>query len=283
MDVLQYSADVQSQVRERRKSGQSIGVVPTMGALHDGHLSLIKAAREECDFVITTIFVNPAQFGPGEDLEQYPRPLDEDLRLCRSAGADLVFTPSADHMYSSGSCTTVNVSRISGLLEGASRPTHFDGVTTIVAKLFNITLPDRAYFGQKDYQQQLVIRRMVLDLNWPLEVITCPIVRETDGLAMSSRNRYLSPQEREQALSLSRILEWAGEQAATGQSSPEEIQAGMVSRLQAADGVEPDYAVVVDPETLQPALEKSSTAVALLAVRIGRTRLIDNRVLIFAG
>ena len=282
MDVLQHPVEIQTRVRKQRSSGLSIGVVPTMGALHVGHRSLIEAARAECDFVVTTIFVNPTQFSPTEDLKLYPRPLKADLDLCRSAGCDLVFTPSVEDMYSAGSQTTVAVSGIRGMLEGASRPTHFDGVTTVVAKLFNITLPDRAYFGQKDYQQQLIVRQMVRDLNWPVEVVTCPIVRESDGLAISSRNRYLSPQQREQALSLNQILNRAHQQAASGQSSPEDVQTEMVRQLEDAEGLDPDYAVVVDSETLQPAEKQAQTAVGLLAARVGKTRLIDNRVLIFA-
>jgi len=281
MDVLQHPVEIQARVRSQRSSSQSIGVVPTMGALHEGHLSLIEAARAECDFVVTTIFVNPTQFSPAEDLKDYPRPLEADLDLCRSAGCDLVFTPSVEDMYSAGSQTTVAVSGIGSMLEGISRPTHFDGVTTVVAKLFNITLPDRAYFGQKDYQQQLIIRQMVRDLNWPVEVITGPIVRESDGLAMSSRNRYLSSQQRVQALSLNQVLNRAHQQAASGQS-PEDVQADMLRQLEVAEGVDPDYAVVVDTETLQPAKKQAQTAIGLLAARVGSTRLIDNRVLTFA-
>ncbi len=283
MDVLQYPAEIQTCVRERRRSCQSIGLVPTMGALHDGHLSLVAAARAECDVVITTIFVNPTQFGPDEDFEQYPRRLEIDLELCQSAGTDLVFAPTVGDMYFSDSNTTVHVSGVSQVLEGASRPSHFDGVTTVVAKLFNITQPDRAYFGQKDYQQQLVIRRMVRDLNWPLEVVTCPIVREPDGLAVSSRNRFLSSREREQALILNRTLVRARNRAVDGQSSPVQIQAEMSRQLLFADGVELDYSLVVDPETLQPAGDDHQTAVALVAARVGRTRLIDNQILTFAG
>lgn len=281
MDVLQHPVEIQARVRSQRSSCQSIGVVPTMGALHEGHRSLIEAACAECDFVVTTIFVNPTQFSPAEDLKHYPRPLEADLDLCRSVGCDLVFRPSVEDMYSAGSQTTVAVSGIRSMLEGVSRPTHFDGVTTVVAKLFNLTLPDRAYFGQKDYQQQLIIRQMVRDLNWPVEVVTGPIVRESDGLAMSSRNRYLSSQQREQALSLNQVLNRAHQQAASGQS-PEDVQADMLRQLEIAEGVDPDYAVVVDSETLQPAKKQTQTAVGLLAARVGNTRLIDNRVLTFA-
>lgn len=281
MDVLQLPPDVQSRVQEWRLSGRAIGVVPTMGALHDGHLSLIRAARRDCDIVVTTVFVNPTQFGPGEDFEQYPRDLDTDLDLCRSAGTDLVFTPAVSDMYSPDNTAVVAVSGITGVLEGESRPTHFDGVTTVVAKLLNITLPDRAYFGQKDFQQQLVIRRMVNALNWPLEVVTCPIIREPDGLAMSSRNRYLSAQERQRALVLNRTLEWAEQEAAAGRP-PADLQSEIAQKLESAEGVDPDYAVVVDRETLEPAAENARTAVALLAARVGTTRLIDNRILTFA-
>ncbi len=281
MDVLQHSVEIQARVRSQRTSSQSIGVVPTMGALHEGHLSLIEAARAECDFIVITIFVNPTQFSPAEDLNDYPRSLEADLDLCRSAGCDLVFTPSAENMYSPGSQTTVAVSGIRSMLEGVSRPDHFDGVTTVVAKLLNITLPDRAYFGQKDYQQQLIIRQMVRDLNWPVEVVTRPIVRESDGLAMSSRNRYLSSQQRVHALSLNQVLNRAHQQAASGRS-PEDVQADMLRQLQVAEGVDPDYAVVVDTETLQPVKKQAQTAIGLLAARVGSTRLIDNRVLTFA-
>ena len=282
MNVLRTVIDVQTCVRSRRQQGQAVAVVPTMGALHEGHLSLIRAACQDCDFVITTIFVNPTQFGPNEDFDQYPRDLQTDLDLCRSAGADLVFAPSVGEMYTSDSLSTVHVSGVSALLEGTSRPTHFDGVSTIVAKLFHITLPDRAYFGQTEYQQQLLIRRMVQDLNFPEEIVTCPIVREDDGLALSSRNRYLSSEERQSALVLSRTLREAAQLAASGTASPQDVQTGMVQQLDDADGVDPDYAVVVHPETLQPATEETKTAVALLAARVGRTRLIDNQILTFA-
>lgn len=282
MDVLRLPKDVQSCVRQQQQQGQTVAVVPTMGALHDGHLSLIHAARRECDFVITTIFVNPTQFGPDEDYVRYPRDLNADLDLCRSADADLVFAPAVDDMYPADSETVVRVTGISTVLEGQSRPTHFDGVTTIVTKLLNITLPDRAYFGQKDYQQQLIIRRMVEDLNWPTEIVTCPIIREADGLALSSRNRYLSASQREAALILHRTLNRAQEQAAAGAMSPAEIQQAMSDRLDDTDDVEPDYAVVADPQTLQPADDQSTAAVALLAARVGSTRLIDNAMLTFA-
>ena len=269
-----------SLVRERRRSGQRIGVVPTMGALHSGHVSLVEAARAQCDCVVATIFVNPTQFAPGEDFEQYPRTLADDLAQCEAAGADLVFTPNTDEMYLPGAQSTVVVSELTRVLEGAHRPAHFDGVTTVVAKLFHITEPDRAYFGQKDYQQQLVIRQMVQDLDFGLEIVTCPIIREDDGLALSSRNRYLSAAERERSLILNAALAHAAEQAAKT-VGPEQIQREMEQMLDRADGVEPDYAVVVNPDTLQPALPGDAAAVALVAARVGATRLIDNRILQF--
>lgn len=283
MDVLRLPTDVQACVRQQRCQNRSVAVVPTMGALHDGHLSLMEAARRDCDFVIATIFVNPTQFGPGEDYTRYPRDLDTDLELCRSADADLVFAPEVEEMYSANSDTVVRVSGISEVFEGASRPTHFDGVTTVVAKLLNITQPDRAYFGQKDYQQQLIIRRMVENLNWPTEIVTCPIVREPDGLALSSRNRYLAPAERESALALNRTLRHAADLAKGGRCTPMEIEQEMQRELEDASGVDPDYVAIVNPETLQPAEESAGKAVALLAARVGATRLIDNWMLTFAG
>lgn len=278
MDVFANPKQTQAHIRKLRDSGRSIGVVPTMGALHAGHLSLVKAARRESDIVVGTIFVNPTQFGPGEDFEQYPRTLESDLEVCRQAGADIVFTPEVGEMYSSNSQTSVVVSRLTQMLEGASRPTHFDGVTTIVAKLFNITLPDRAYFGQKDFQQQAVIRQMVNDLDFAVEIVTCPIVREPDGLAMSSRNRYLSAIERQQALAINRSLEEAERLAANGKHTATELQTSLNESLTSAEGIDLDYAVVADAATLLTAVEGCDELVALVAARVGTTRLIDNRV-----
>ena len=251
-----------------------------MGALHRGHVSLIEIARRQCDFVVATIFVNPTQFGPNEDFDKYPRTLEDDLAKCDAAGANLVFTPQTTDMYLPDAETEVHVSELTKVLEGARRPGHFDGVTTVVAKLFNITVPDKAFFGQKDYQQQLVIRRMVRDLDFGLEIVTCPIVREDDGLAMSSRNRYLSPEERDRALSLSRSLNVARDAAKSG-SSPREAALKMNEFLRDQPGVELDYAVVADTEHLQDAPDDAATAVALVAARVGETRLIDNEILTF--
>ncbi len=268
-------------VRQQRKDGAVVGVVPTMGALHQGHLSLLEAARRACDFVVATIFVNPTQFGPNEDFERYPRTLQEDLRLCDSAGADLVFTPTTADMYRPDAHTVVHVEHLTTVLEGSIRPGHFNGVTTVVAKLFNITVPDRAFFGQKDFQQQLVIRRMSEDLDWGIEIVTCPTLREPDGLAMSSRNRYLSPAQRQQALVLSQSLKCADELARTSDAKPSEIEQQMQELIRRAQGVELDYAVVVDTESLQALTDRPQQAVALVAARLGTTRLIDNAILQF--
>lgn len=267
--------------RAARLNGQQVGLVPTMGALHAGHGSLIQAARAECDFVVATIFVNPTQFGPNEDFSRYPRTLEADLQLCRDAGADLVFTPTTQAMYGSEAQTSIRVQELSGLLEGAHRPGHFDGVSTIVAKLFHITEPDRAYFGQKDYQQQLIIRRMAEDLDFATEIITCPIVREADGLAMSSRNRYLSPTERQMAGQLFQALQLACRLANEASRKPPEIAERMRCQLIQAGGIDVDYATIVHGTTLQPLQERDSHAVALIAARVGSTRLIDNQILQF--
>lgn len=267
-------------VRQFRKTGFVVGLVPTMGALHAGHVSLIEAARERCDKVVATIFVNPTQFGPGEDFDKYPRTLQDDLAKCEAAGADLVFTPNTAEMYLPTAQTSVSVSKLTQLLEGRVRPTHFDGVTTVVAKLFNITEPDFAFFGQKDFQQQLIIRQMVIDLDFGLEIVTCPIIREEDGLAMSSRNRYLSTTDRKRALVLNQSLAAAIEQAANGEN-PQTIAAQMSARIDSTEGVALDYAVVVDENTLLPSEADCKTAVALVAAKLGDTRLIDNRILQF--
>ncbi|MDG1895932.1 MAG: pantoate--beta-alanine ligase [Fuerstiella sp.] len=281
MQVEALPSAVRSVVQSHRCGGRRVGVVPTMGALHVGHVSLMEAARRECDFVVTTIFVNPMQFGPNEDFECYPRTLEQDLQRCEAAGVDLVFTPDAAQMFPPDAESIVSLTGLTRKLEGRDRPGHFDGVTTVVAKLFNITLPHRAYFGQKDYQQQLVIRRMVSDLNWALEIVTCPIVREDDGLAMSSRNRYLSPADRERSLVLFRALSMAQQLAETGSESPDSISRQMQQLIGGVNGVDLVYSVVADCDTLEPLVETSERAVALIAARVGKTRLIDNQILRF--
>jgi pantoate--beta-alanine ligase len=269
------------EVRTARQLGLSIGCVPTMGALHAGHVSLIETARQHCDFVVATIFVNPTQFGPGEDFLKYPRTLEADLEMCRSAGANLVFTPPVTAMYAESAQTIVRVTKLAQVLEGAHRPGHFDGVSTVVTKLFNTTEPDRAYFGQKDYQQQLIIRQMTADLDQPVEIVTCPIIREADGLAMSSRNRYLSAHDRQLASQLFQALKLAERLAAESELSPNEISRAMTNHLNAAGGIDVQYAVIADSASLEPLVDRSDSAVALIAAKIGATRLIDNQILRF--
>jgi pantoate--beta-alanine ligase len=283
MQIYSHPSDVHAAVRNARKQGQTIGCVPTMGALHAGHASLIERARAECSCVVATIFVNPTQFGPNEDFSRYPRTLDADLDICRQAGADIVFTPTVSDMYSPDAETIVRVGGLSTILEGAHRPGHFDGVTTVVAKLFLITEPDRAFFGQKDFQQQLIIRRMVRDLNFPIEIVTCPIIREADGLAMSSRNRYLSVEERRAATAISQSL-WFAESIATQPGAlPAAVQLALAERLKTTPGIDLQYAVLADPDTLTqlPITSQANTAVALIAARVGTTRLLDNHILKF--
>lgn len=281
MIVEPSPGEVRKTIRAARRAGKIVGCVPTMGALHPGHVSLVELARRECDFVVATIFVNPTQFGPNEDFSKYPRTLDSDLEMCRNARADLVFTPQTASMYAPLAQTIVRVTKLASVLEGAHRPGHFDGVSTVVTKLFNITEPDRAYFGQKDYQQQLIIRQMVTDLDQPVEVITCPIIREADGLAMSSRNRYLSREDRGRAVQLSQALKLAQQLAAETQLSGQQIASRMADHLNSAGGIDLQYAVIADVQTLDVVTERPQTAVALIAAKVGTTRLIDNEILQF--
>ena len=278
MLVLSTKAEFREYLENVRALGRTVGLVPTMGALHEGHLSLLRAAAADCDVVALTIFVNPLQFGAGEDLSAYPRPLDRDLELAEEVGADVVFTPSTDEMYPEPTLSTVHVDQLSLGMEGASRPTHFDGVTTVVAKLFNIAGPSRAYFGEKDFQQLAVVRRMAADLDQPVTVIGCPIVREADGLAMSSRNIYLSSSEREAATVISRALRAGAAMISAGEGDPAVIEAHMASIIEAEPLAELDYAVVVDPDSLlTPAELLRGTNVRLLMVaKVGSPRLLDN-------
>ncbi|QDT90773.1 pantoate--beta-alanine ligase [Gimesia algae] len=267
---------LRERVKSRRQQGATIGFVPTMGALHAGHTSLIEAAGADCDFVVVSIFVNPTQFGPDEDFEKYPRVLEQDLAKCAAAGADLVWTPDTSSMYPDGFSTHVTVKALSRILEGATRTNHFQGVTTVVTKLLLSCLPDIAYFGAKDFQQQAIIRRMCLDLNIPVEIKTCPIIRDTDGLALSSRNAYLSAAEREAGLSLSRALRLAEEKIAAGETDLEQIKTAMHELLQATPLLKLDYATIVDPMTLEDITTIQPAMVALIAAWVGATRLIDN-------
>lgn len=267
---------VRHRIADSRGLSERSGCVPTMGALHEGHLSLIRAARNECDFVVVTIFVNPAQFGPDEDFEDYPRPLDADLHACRQEGVDLVFHPNTEIMYPDECKTFVEVEGLSTSLEGACRPGHFRGVATVVAKLLNIVQSDVAYFGQKDFQQQALIRRLCQDLHVPVEIRTCPTVREPDGLALSSRNVYLDADERRQALSLSQSLHLAENLIARGETNLEIVRNAMRKLLTSMPNVKVDYATIADPNTLQELTSPQPRMVALVAAQVGRARLIDN-------
>ena len=247
-----------------------------MGALHEGHLSLVRAAKAECDCAVVSIFVNPSQFGPNEDLSKYPRTLDTDLALLTGCGTDLVFAPTGDEVYRAGHATWVEVGSVAEPLEGAFRPGHFRGVATVVLKFLNMVQPDVAYFGQKDYQQALVIRRMAADLDVPAAIRVCPIVREPDGLAMSSRNRYLSPAARRRALVLWKSLQLAGTLVEEGNCDARAIAARMRELIETAEDARIDYVALVDPETLQPVETIAGRTLAALAVKIENTRLIDN-------
>ncbi|MHC4503937.1 MAG: pantoate--beta-alanine ligase [Planctomycetota bacterium] len=282
MKVVKTPAEATAACLASKRAGRTLGLVPTMGALHEGHLSLVRKAREECDCVAVSIFVNPTQFGEGEDLDAYPRALERDLELCDEEGADLVLTPTKEEMYLPGYTTWVEVGELSQKLEGLSRPSHFRGVTTVVSKLFNIFLPDRAYFGQKDLQQLVVIRRMARDLSFPVTVVACPIVREEDGLAMSSRNSYLSKDERAAALCLSAAIKAFGESVAEGERDVSTLLETLAEPVIAEPLAVLDYAAIVDAETLEDVKELSGAVAAALAVWFGNTRLIDN-VIISAG
>lgn len=264
----------------QRQNHRTIGLVPTMGALHDGHLALVRRAKQECDVCVATIFVNPTQFAAGEDLSRYPRPLQRDLELLKSENVEAVFLPTEAVMYPPGFGTYVTPPPVALPLEGESRPEHFCGVTTVVMKLFQIVPADRAFFGQKDYQQLRVIEDMAGDLNVPIKIVRCDIVRESDGLAMSSRNRYLSAEERQRALSLFNALAVAKKLTQSGQQDVSAIEAAMHVELADCDRI--DYAVVVDRMTLQPLHEsivRPEHSIALIAARLGNTRLIDNELL----
>lgn len=278
MKTVATIEDLREEVAAARLAGKRIGCVPTMGALHAGHLSLVEAAKAESDFVVVTVFVNPMQFGPDEDLAKYPCSFEDDLAACQVAGVDLVFHPEVDVVYPRENAAFVEVPGLSDRLEGAFRPGHFRGVTTVVLKLLNMLLPDVAFFGRKDYQQQLLIRQMVVDLNVPVEIRTCPIIRESDGLALSSRNVYLSETERETALALSRSLEQVRQRVEQERASPEQAQSELRNTLDAVDGLSLDYATIADAATLEEVTgeTKSGHLVALVAARVGTTRLIDN-------
>ena len=278
MLVIEQAEQMQVWALAQRAEGRRVGLVPTMGYLHAGHLSLIAEAKKHSDVVAVSIFVNPVQFGPNEDFATYPRDEARDLALCREAGASVVFLPPVSAMYAPDASVYVTEEQLGNGLCGARRPGHFRGVCTVVAKLFNIALPHVAVFGQKDYQQAAVIRRMVRDLNFPLEVVVAPILREADGLAMSSRNVYLVGDERARALGLSRALQVAAEAVAAGPCAAEALRQRMRATLD-QHALKVDYVEIVEAETLVPVAEATSGDVALVAVYCGKTRLIDNRVL----
>ena len=263
-------------MRELQRAGKTVGLAPTMGALHEGHLSLVRRAKSECDVAVATIFVNPTQFAPHEDFSKYPRTLEADLAMLATASCDLVFVPSREEMYPAGASTFIEPPRVAQPLEGVFRPGHFRGVATVVLKLFHIIPADKAFFGQKDFQQALVIKRMIADLNLSLQVVVCPIIREPDGLAMSSRNRYLSPSERQRALALSQALNFIRERVSRGEQDATLLKGQMQERLEAAGIERVDYAAIADPQTLAEITRLDGPAVALIAAYVGATRLIDN-------
>jgi len=265
----------------RQPTPRTVGFVPTMGALHEGHRSLLRAARKRCGIVAASIFVNPTQFGPKEDFSRYPRTFDDDCRMLEEERVDVLYAPNAEEMYPAGASTVIRVEGISDRLDGASRPGHFYGVATVVAKLFNIVQPDVAFFGQKDAVQGAVLRRMVRDLDMPVELAICPIVREADGLALSSRNRYLSPDERRQALVLSRALQAAESLAEHGDHNATPLLEAMRQIFAAEPAVKVDYLAIVDSDTLLPVESTQAGVLVAVAAHVGSTRLIDN--LLIAG
>lgn len=276
MDIVSTTREVRSQVSQWRKEGLSVGLVPTMGYLHEGHKSLIDKAVEQNDRVVVSVFVNPIQFGPGEDLATYPRDLNRDAALCENAGADLIFHPEPENMYFDDFCTFIDMDGLTKGLCGRTRPTHFRGVCTVVGKLFNIVAPDRAYFGQKDAQQLAVIRRMVRDLNFNLEIVGCPIIREEDGLAKSSRNTYLSPEERKAAVILHKGLLKGKALAAEGETSAARIKQAIREVIETEPLAKIDYVDIVDFDSIQEIDTLKLPFLVAVAVYIGKTRLIDN-------
>lgn len=276
MNIVSSVAEVRAQVKEWRRLGLSVGLVPTMGYLHEGHKSLIVRAVAENDRVVVSDFVNPIQFGPSEDLESYPRDIEADARLCEGAGAHLIFHPRPEDMYEPDFCTFVDMKGLTDGLCGRTRPTHFRGVCTVVSKLFHIVAPDRAYFGQKDAQQLAVIRRMVRDLDFDIEIVGCPIVREKDGLARSSRNTYLNEEERRAAVVLSRAVALGKGMMEKGERSASVVLSAMRALIESEPLARIDYVEMVDAFSLQPVEKAQGAVLCAMAVYIGKTRLIDN-------
>ncbi len=273
--IVQSGTEIRQQVRLFQQRGDRVGMVPTMGSLHDGHLSLVDAARAECDVVMTSVFVNPTQFAPHEDYQRYPRDLERDVELLAERGCDYVFAPSVDEMYPSGYETSIDVGSVAKPFEGEQRPTHFAGVATVVLKLLNLVPADAVYFGQKDYQQTLVVERMIADLNVPIDVVVCPTVREADGLAMSSRNAYLSDADRHRATALYASLQQTKQLVTQGERRTAELRRAMRQHL-SQTGIEIDYIAMVAAGTVDEVDTVDGPTVALIAAQVGQTRLIDN-------
>lgn len=276
MQIIKSIEELRPIIKGWRKEGLRVGLVPTMGYLHDGHKSLIVKAVSENDRVVVSDFVNPTQFGVGEDLASYPRDIERDAAICEAAGADLIFHPEPEEMYFADNCTFVDMDKLTKGLCGKTRPTHFRGVCTVVSKLFHIVTPDKAYFGQKDAQQLAVIRRMVRDLNFDVQIVGCPIVREADGLAMSSRNTYLSQEERKAALILHKSLMLGKEMAEQGEREATKIKAAIIRKIETEPLARVDYVEIVDPDTLEELEKVEGETLMAMAVYIGKTRLIDN-------
>jgi pantoate--beta-alanine ligase len=283
MLILTSAAEVTAVSKEARRAGKRVGFVPTMGALHQGHLSLVRTARAQADVVITSVFVNPTQFGPTEDFSKYPRDPEKDSAMLAAEKCDHLFLPSVEEMYPPGGTTWVNVEGLSEKLDGHSRPGHFRGVTTVVAKLFNIVQPDFAFFGQKDAAQVAIVNKMVHDLNFDVRIVVCPIVREADGLAMSSRNAYLNPDQRKQALVLYRALMRVQTLADRGESNSARLKIAGEQVMAEEAAVKPDYFEIVNRDALDPVGDISSGALVAVAAYVGSTRLIDNIVLTGTG
>lgn len=280
MRIVEKIADLRTIIRAQKREDKTIGFVPTMGYLHEGHLSLVETSLRHNDFTVVSIFVNPTQFGPNEDFDRYPRDVEGDLKKAESAGVDVVFIPAKEEMYPDGYMTYVNVEKMTDSLCGKSRPGHFRGVTTVVNKLFNIVEPDRAYFGQKDAQQALVIRKMVQDLNLDVEIVICPIVREDDGLAMSSRNVYLSDEDRKSAVVLYKSLLEAKEMMENGERDKEKIIGHIKNLIESKPNARIDYVEMVKADTLEDVNVPEGEILIALAVKFGQTRLIDNMIVV---
>lgn len=276
MELVTTVEEVRSRVKQWKKEGLTVGLVPTMGYLHDGHKSLIDRAVKENDRVVVSDFVNPTQFGENEDLGSYPRDIERDSKLCEEAGAALIFHPAPEEMYAPDYCTFVDMNKLTDVLCGKTRPIHFSGVCSVVSKLFNIVTPDRAYFGQKDAQQLAVIRRMVRDLNFDIEIVGCPIVREPDGLALSSRNTYLNTEERKAALVLSQALKLGKDMMESGETDAVRIRKAMVEHIEKEPLARIDYVEIVDADSLESVQKIENKVLTAMAVYIGNTRLIDN-------